>query len=416
MTTKSIALALLATSAMASQECGPEAPWGSQSNFSVEISGGAATMGGSPYSTTGTAAPSPQMWNDFQVASEGDGIIKPTFTVEIDTPAGYRANWNKMTPSANRLGFAGQLNLHYTAVQGAFAGGVYAGVGYNGAHSSSTIKENFDNTVYQNSITVELNAVDDRIVYGKAGTSYAFSDLPNDLDVTLTKAPTATNALAERAAMHANMPMAKATVSSGLMFNAGARMGTMIGNVFPHLRLGWAAYQLKAHMTNQMAPFSASTDIYADATTDAEVLANGGLSLINPGNANMGAAQRFGDLSPLYKTPSAMKVSSKGSKWANAITLGGGVDWAFQKMTMGFYYQAAICQRVTFDSWNKEMTAGITASNANFPTTPQTGINANLVKTSGTVVNTYGAAKPKVSISPVIHTVMFSAKYVLNKA
>jgi hypothetical protein len=111
---------------MASQECGPEAPWGSQSNFSVEISGGAATMGGSPYSTTGTAAPSPQVWNDFQVSTSA-GSTPSNFNVEIDTPAGYKANWNKMTPSANRLGFAGQLNLHYTAVQGAFAGGVYAG-------------------------------------------------------------------------------------------------------------------------------------------------------------------------------------------------------------------------------------------------------------------------------------------------
>lgn len=416
MTTKSIALALLATSAMASQECGPEAPWGSQSNFSVEISGGAATMGGSPYSTTGTAAPSPQMWNDFQVSTNGDGTNASTFTVEIDTPAGYKANWNKMTPSANRLGFAGQLNLHYTAVQGAFAGGMYAGVGYNGAHSSSTIKENFDNTVYQNNATITLAANSDVTAYGEAGTSYAFSDLPADPDASIVTKSTATSALAERAAMNANMPMAKATVSSGLMFNAGARMGAMIGNVFPHLRLGWAVYQLKAHMTNQMAPFSASTAIYANADVDASVVADGGLNLSAAGNANMGAGQNFGDLNTLYETPSTMKVSSKGSKWANAITLGGGVDWAFQKMTMGFYYQAAICQRVTFDSWNKDMTAGMTASNVNFPVTPQTGIAATPVATSGTVVNTYGAATPKVSISPVIHTVMFSAKYVLNKA
>jgi hypothetical protein len=289
-------------------------------------------------------------------------------------------------------------------------------VGYNGAHSSSTIKNTFDNTVYKNSAAITLAPSTLSTAYGEAGTSYAFSALPEDPDAALVTQSTVTSALAERAAMHANMPMAKATVSSGLMFNAGARMGTMIGNVFPHLRLGWAAYQLKAHMTNQMAPFSASTAIYADANVPTSVVADGGLMLLNPGTANMGAGQRFGNLDTLYKTPSTMKVSSKGSKWANAITLGGGVDWAFQKMTMGFYYQAAICQRVTFDSWNKDMTAGMTASNVNFPTTPQTGITETPVKTSGTVVNTYGAATPKVSISPVIHTVMFSAKYVLNKA
>jgi hypothetical protein len=402
---------------MAEQGCAPEAPWGAQSNFAVEISGGAATMGGSPYSTTPTPAVPVQTWNDL-VVSNDPNTTGSQFSIEIDTPAGYRANWNKMTPSANRLGFAGQLNLHYTAVQGHFAGGVYAGVGYNGAHSSSTIKDAFNNTVYRNAVEITLpNA---STAYGEVGNSFAYPNMPTDADATTRTDPSATNALASRANKNDNMPMAKTTVSSGLMFSAGTRMGAMIGNVFPHFRLGWAAYQLKAHMTNQVpAGFQATDALYANSTTDSAVTSDSGLQLIggNDSFANMGVGQKFGAIGSLYNMPNLVKVSSKGSKWANAITLGGGVDWAFQKMTLGFYYQAAICQRVTFDTWNKDITGGLESSVVNFPKEAQGPIGTDVTKlNSGGIVNTYGKTAPKVSISPVIHTVMISAKYVMNKA
>jgi hypothetical protein len=422
MTMKKIALALLATSAMAEHGCAPEAPWGAQSNFAVEISGGAATMGASPYSTTPTPAMPAQTWNNLVVSNFES--INSTFNVEVDTPAGFRANWNKMTPSANRLGFAGQLNLHYTAVQGHFAGGVYAGVGYNGAHSSSTIKDTFNNTVYKNS--VEILVPNRASGYGNKGDTYTYPNLPADDDTTAFIKPAATNALAPRANKNDNLPTAKTTVSSGLMFSAGTRMGAMIGNVFPHFRLGWAIYQLKAHMTNQMpAGFEVKDALYANSDAPAAVEDTFGFQLTGDGTttptdggtANMGLGQNFGDISSLYNVPNLVKVSSKGSKWANAITLGGGVDWAFQKMTLGFYYQAAICQRVTFDTWNKDIAAGLESSVVDFPTKEQDGIGAAVTKlNSGGIVNTYGKTTPKVSISPLIHTVMISAKYVMNKA
>jgi hypothetical protein len=415
MTMKKIALALLATSAMAAQECAPESPWGAQSNFAVEISGGAATMGGSPYSNT-VAPEFQQTWNDL-VVSNDQTATSSAFNIEINSPSGYSANWNKMAPSANRLGFAGQLNLHYTAVQGHFAGGVYAGVGYNGAHSSSTIQNNFNNLVYKNVAQIFLQEVS--TAYGAQGDSYTYPNLPTDEDAQLATKPQVTNSLLPIANSNNSMPMAKATVSSGLMFSAGARMGAMIGNVFPHFRLGWAIYQLKAHMTNQMpAGYSVTDNLFASANGAVEVVEGEGLQMIasTGGEANMGVGQNFGGIGTLNNLPSLVKISSKGSKWTNAITLGGGVDWAFQKMTLGFYYQAAICQRVTFDKWNKEISAGLTSSIVNFPTTFQGGIVGVTKLNSGGVVNTYGEAMAGMSISPVIHTVMISAKYVMNKA
>ena len=421
MTIKNIALLALTASAMANQDCAPESAWASQSNFAVEFAGGAATMGGSPYSNTPMVAPSGQTWTNLNVSVADVATMIGEFNVEIDTPAGYNAKWNQMTPSANRLGFAGQLNLHYTAVQGMYAGGVYAGVGYNGAHSSSVVKDTFDNTVYKNPFTVNVATDTNTENTGYAeDNTVLYSELDLTVDgspnVTATRTPSATNALADRAAKNMNMPMAKATVSSGLMFQAGTRFGAMIGNVFPHLRLGWAAYQLKAHMTNQMPTYDTGADIYAASNPSSVILNDGGLELSGTGNALMGIGQRFGNMDPLYDTKDLIKVASKGSKWSNALTLGAGVDWAFQKMTLGFYYQAALCQRVTFDKWTKDMTAGMTASEVNFPTVAQENIGITPVKTSGTVKNTFGPATPKVSMSPVIQTVMFSAKYVINKA
>jgi hypothetical protein len=415
MTIKKIALALLATSAMAAQECAPESPWGAQSNFAVEISGGASTIGGSPYSNTVTPELQ-QTWNDLVVSNDA-ASQNSMFNIEVDTPSGYRANWNKMAPSANRLGFAGQLNLHYTAVQGHFAGGVYAGVGYNGAHSSSTIQNNFNNLVYKNIAEIFVSASNK--VYGEVGDSYTYPNLPTDTDAQFVTKPQVTNSLSPIANSNNNMPMAKATVSSGLMFSAGARMGAMIGNVFPHFRLGWAAYQLKGHMTNQMpAGYSVKDNLSVSSTGTVMIKEGFGLVVVGSDGAttNMGVGQNFGGINTLNNLPRLVKISSKGSKWTNAITLGGGVDWAFQKMTMGFYYQAAICQRITFDKWNKGVSAGLTSSIVNFPTASQDDIVGVTKLNSGGAVNTYGEVTPKMSISPVIHTVMMSMKYVMNKA
>lgn len=418
MTMKKIALALLSTAVMADQGCAPEPAWGTQNHFSVEFAGGAATMGGSPYSTTPTAAFPDQTWSDVAIGNTATDAPTLSATLEVITPVGYRANWNQMQGNPNRLGFAGQLNMHYLAVQGNFAGGVYAGIGYNGAHSSSTIQGTFDNTVYVNNLSNTALP---------AGESMTVAEGPYSMQTDGARNPYPSPAQQSRAAINANQPPAKATVSSGVMFQAGTRMGVMIGNVFPHLRLGWAAYQLKAHMTGQMPAGSqtSSGELYANSTqtltwdgddkyettptaaTDSVLIGiNQQLSLTGVDN--------------LYNLPKTIKIASKGSKWSNALTLGAGVDWAWQKMTFGFYYQAAMCQRVTFKQWNKAVSAGVTSSDVNWETTSTTNTVAaanDTTQLTGTgLTNTYGASVPSLSISPVIHTAMFSVKYVINKA
>lgn len=418
---KKIALALLSTAVMADQGCAPEAAWGTQNHFSVEFAGGAATMGGSPYSTTPTAAFPDQIWNDVALQN-GSETIDGSYTLEVVTPVGYRANWNQMQGNPNRLGFAAQLNMHYLAVQGNFAGGVYAGIGYNGAHSSSTIQGTFDNTVYVNQVA---NPVLSDAIMNVSEGPFSTMSVTNG-----TKSSYASLAQQPRAAMNANQPPAKATVSSGLMFQAGTRMGVMIGNVFPHLRLGWAAYQLKAHMTGQIPAGSktSSGELYAKSTQaltwDSSTKTYAAEALAAGDSVLMGISQQTSleGVNNLYNLPKTIKIASKGSKWANALTLGAGVDWAWQKMTFGFYYQAAMCQRVTFKQWNKAVSAGVTSSDVNWQTTS----TANPVATAGatdptkltgtSVTNTYGASVPSLSISPVIHSAMFSVKYVINKA
>ena len=434
---KKIPLALwIAGSALTHADASIESPWATQSHFSAEIAGGTATMGGSPYSITPRPEFPGQTWKNL-VVSNDDKSTNSTFNVEIDTPVGYQANWNKMSAGPGRLGFAGQLNMHYTVVKPNgnrrlnFAAGVYAGVGYNGARSSSTIESTFSDTVYRNTATITLKNAS--ATYGAIHDTVTYPNLVQNSNGTVVTQPYATNALADQANKHINMPHGKATISSGLMFSAGTRIGAMIGNVFPHLRVGWAAYQLKAHMTNQMPPFGSDSYLYANANPRAAIVEGKGLQMMSGGTggtANMGVGQKFGDRSwldgdgfyhNLYTTRDPMKkpikIASKGSKWTNAITLGGGVDWAFEKMTLGFYYQAALCQRVTFDKWSKDVTAGITSSAIHFPLLKIENITNSDKRLDGSgAYSTFAADTPKMSISPVIHTLMFSAKYILNKA
>ena len=404
MTMKKIALALLATSAMADRDCAPEGAWGSQSNFSVELAGGSSTMMGSPSSDTANPDIPVQQWLNANFRNENTGDAGGSVDIEIDSPAGYQANWNKMTGLPNRMGFAGQLNMHYTAVHGAFAGGVYAGVGYNGAHSSSTIPGAFNNTVYKNYALVPDSE------------NVKFNSISYDKGDNLQYNPSTASALSGRANENANRPAGKATVSSGLMFQAGTRFGAMIGNAFPHMRVGWAAYQLKAVMTNQQSEQEKTAPISAQVSELINVTNNNEVIILNGTIVNVGVTQRFGSVDPFYKLDDSIKIASKGSKWANAITVGAGVDWAFQKMTLGFYYQAAICQKVTFDKWNKDVTAGQTKSTVDLNFGEGTYSAGALTKTGAFATCTYGTKVPKVSMSPVIHTAMVSVKYVINKA
>jgi len=86
-------------------------------------------------------------------------------------------------------------------------------------------------------------------------------------------------------------------------------------------------------------------------------------------------------------------------------------------MTLGFYYQASIFQRASFDKWNKDMTAGMTGSVLDLK-----GEKVVTAHYDGSAQNTdrkltalYDKVTPELSIAPIMHTIMFSAKYVLRK-
>jgi opacity protein-like surface antigen len=413
---KKIALALLATSSYANTNHIDH-----HHGFAVELAGGLAMMGGAPYSDTEIpiVQQGDQVLNDLKFSRYTGTTDNATFNVGSDIPIGYRSQWHTMVPNANNKGveFAGQLNLHYMMKSGSLGAGVYAGIGYNGVRSSSTYTDTFDNTIYNNAWAQTL------------GPNESFS-VPNG---TILKDHPAFTFLAlgqsmatdDQIAMNADMPVSKATISSGLMLQAGARLGPIIGRFFPHLRVGWAAYQLRAHMTNQMPAYNAESAMGADsyyvnaAITPADGFVVGD-HVADPappfGANNIAVNNSFKDMDPLFVTPERIKVASKRPQWSNAVTLGAGLDWSMNnKIMLGVYYQAAICQRVHFNQWNKDVTGGMTSSTANFPTENQTGIGTDPVATSGKVITPYGSTPPTVSIDPIIQTVMFSAKYVINK-
>jgi hypothetical protein len=254
----------------------------------------------------------------------------------------------------------------------------------------------------------------------------------------------------------------KVTISSGFMLQAGTRLGAMIGNVFPHIRVGWAAYQLKAQITNQTY-LNSGVDKEKSYSTKYEgnaaaIGGNGlGLKIANaevtkgntephylgePGNAS--ANPRIissnngtfaGKLSPDVGSDLSTGTFHSKYKWANALTLGAGIDWAYQNMTFGLYYQAAICQKVNFDNWKSDIVTGTSAvtslSKADKPkevaaeyngiaTRNSSGVATTAVdakKTEGTSKVTYTTGKPEtVSMSPVFNTVMLSVKYCFKAA
>jgi hypothetical protein len=229
--------------------------------------------------------------------------------------------------------------------------------------------------------------------------------------------------LQDRVQKTKNIPMGKATISSGLMFQAGTRLGAMIGNVFPHVRLGWACYQFKAHMTNQHTPWNNNVLVQAKSPNGIikvsdTVIGTRAVGATEPTSLTVGLGQYMGAFDGAYKTNNPIKIASK-SQWTNAVTIGAGVDWAFNKMTLGFLYQVGICQKLTFKKWNKDVTSGLTGVSADYlgSTDERTlpgGAN-NFLATGGSVTMQYGKRTPEVSIAPVMHTAMVSVKYVLGK-
>ena len=405
MTIKNIALALLAVPAMANQHCEPEA---AQPHFSVELAGGGCTMNGHVQSKTANRdVPTPTL-QDFKASWTQLGTDQQVaLGLRMDMLTGYRANWNKMIPLPSQMGFAGQINMHWNYMCNGMGAGLYAGVGYNASRSSSTIPASFDPTIqsYIYDETGPINAGAERTV--------------NKEQLVTLDNNRSSSALQNRVQKTKNIPMGKSTISSGLMFQAGTRLGAMIGNVFPHVRLGWACYQFKAHMTNQHALWT--NQVAAQVKTDQSMIGIIGKDRAISVTANdqktvIGVGQYMEAFDAAYATGKPIKIASK-SQWTNAVTIGAGVDWAFNRMTLGFFYQVGICQKLTFKKWNKDVTAGLTAVGADYIAEDVAVASDNLYHpTGGTLNMTYGKRTPEVSIAPVMHTAMVSVKYVLGKA
>jgi opacity protein-like surface antigen len=303
--------------------------------------------------------------------------------------------------------------MHWNYMCNGMGAGLYAGVGYNASRSSSTIPTSFDPTVQSYLYSGEFSDP----------TENSINILPADV-ITMANNESR-SALQNRVQKTKNIPMGKATISSGLMFQAGTRLGAMIGNVFPHVRLGWACYQFKAHMTNQHTPWNNNVPVQVRSNRPLRVLGETAQILIdnNPNNeeafVSVGVGQYMDAFGDAYKTNNPIKIASK-SQWTNAVTIGAGVDWAFNRMTLGFFYQVGICQKLTFKKWNKEVTAGLTAVDADYvgPTddTPVLPGDDQWYPTGGSLNMHFDKRTPEVSIAPVMHTAMVSVKYVLGKA
>jgi len=424
------------------------------------------------------------------------------------------ADSSKKTPSTS-TGFVGQLSFHYMTKipETMMAVGLHAGIGYNGARSSLSMpmqtvnasaryKQNIEDfqCKYEN-VGNAANPMNQWVQYvnGNAGAKLlnaanqrpnlnnsVAKQVENDKWVVINPADPAyvsysskdANLYAQdyRGAVRLNGERlgdftqskkdtninAKATISSGLMLQAGTRLGAMIGNVFPHIRVGWAAYQLKAQITNQTVLENGTSKEKMYDT----VYGNGAVAIGGKGLGLKGAkgedpvvadtvpfyqgkdgpnyrtitehgAEYLGSLRPNVGSDLSTRTVHSKYKWTNALTLGAGIDWAYQNMTFGLYYQAAICQKVNFDNWKNDVVTGTSTvtslSNADAPKELGNGDEFNGIasvnpkgeavvvdpktNTEGTSKVAYTTSKPAtVSMSPVFNTVMLSAKYCFKAA
>lgn len=341
-----------------------------------------------------------------------DADHQATLTVPMDILMGYRANWNKMIPLPSQMGFAGQINVHWNYMCNGVGAGLYAGVGHNASRSSSTIPASFDSTIQSYLYSSVVTVPDEGNLPLATVTGEKVFTMGNN---------EARSPLQDRVQKTKNIPMGKSTISSGLMFQAGTRLGAMIGNVFPHVRLGWACYQFKAHMTNQHTPWNNNVPVQAKSsntiTCGGALISAGNDDIAKNASITVGIGQYMDAFDGAYNTNNPIKIASK-SQWTNAVTIGAGVDWAFNKMTLGFLYQVGICKKLTFKKWNKDVTSGLTGVSADYlgPTDGQLpGAAGNYLATGGNVTMQYGKRTPEVSIAPVMHTAMVSVKYVLGK-
>jgi hypothetical protein len=268
---------------------------------------------------------------------------------------GYQADMENLIPSAAKMGFAGRLDVQYGMRQGMFGMFLYAGIGLNQSKTSAKSK------AINNGMAQEYYELDSGAALNQAGL-----------------AGSAVTATSYSPAVAADP---KVTITSGLNFQVGMRPGIWVNNMFFHGIVGWQCLNLQSKVSNVYKPFNrVENEVSAIQDTDENI--------VEPDPA----LDQFGNLSSFTK-----------NKWTNALVLGAGIDFAHQKWTYGFYYQAAICQRTKFKY--DDFAVGATANAFS-----GTDI-ANM-----TFTQPYGKTPVTVSIQPVISTFMVTVKYAFHKA
>jgi len=330
--------------------CAPEEPWAMQNNVMlVGASVGVASMK-DPISAEATIDSPESLTGDLDITSQ----TNPT---EFYVPVGYEADMENLIPSAAKMGFAGRLDVQYGMRQGMFGMFLYAGLGLNQSKTSAKSKAINDGTA-QEYYSVDANEGLSEAAFGGN---------------TVTTNPYAPGVAADP----------KVTITSGLNFQAGARMGVWVNNMFFHGIVGWQCLNLQSKVSNVYKAFDR-------VVNNVDAVDTGTVNIVDtaPG------ANQFGDgtLSSFTK-----------NKWTNALVLGAGIDFAHQKWTYGFYYQAAICQRTNFKY--EKFAVGATAN----------AFSGDDIADM-TYTQTYGVSPVTVSIQPVISTFMMTVKYAFHKA
>jgi hypothetical protein len=343
-----LALASFSNMKAVAEGCAPETPWAAQNNVMlVGASLGVASMKDPISARTD--------WNS-NTPINGDASFNMTGAQkEAMIPSGYQSNISNLKASAAKMGFAGRLDVQYGMRQGMFGAFLYAGLGLN--QSKTTANADSVNGLGRCQV-YESSAADGAVnitSFQNAGTEI------NNFGPFVKES-------------YANP---RVTITSGLNFQAGARMGVWVNNMFFHGIVGWQCLNLQSKVSDVYKAFELKTTIV-----------NTGTDLIGVREAQEG-----------LKTCSFTK-----NKWTNALVLGAGIDVAHQKWTYGFYYQAAICQRTNFQYDN--FVVGATQNTV----TKETNVNGNL----GT--QQYEKSKATVSTKPVISTFMMTVKYAFHKA
>ena len=136
---------------------------------------------------------------------------------------------------------------------------------------------------------------------------------------------------------------------------------------------------------------------------------------------NIESDEQLGRIDAFYNPNNRIKVASNRG-WANAMEIGFGMDFApsqfmSSRWIFGFYYQASIYQKVSFDQWDHDVCAGMTGSVLDLR-----GQDRIITNSGGSTKDTdrlltvlYDKVTPKLTIAPIMHTVMFSVKYVIGQ-